>query len=196
MIDTVILQGKEVIQSLDQLAELRMEIFRAYPYFYEGNAAEEKKYLQAYAHSAESFFVVCRVAGKITGMVSGLPLRDARREVWTTPSPLSIERIFYLGEILVLEEYRGSGLGKILYERFEQAVKARGIYEKIAFKEIVLTPGDPRRPETYVSLDSFWEQRGYVKHPELRQQMAWPESGGKEVVHTLVFWIKELSCSP
>ncbi len=81
-----------------------------------------------------------------------------------------------------------------MYDLFEKEVRAKKIYSEIAFKEVVRPLDDPRRPKGCFSLDSFWMKRGYVKHPELTQELAWPEiGGGKDVMHTLVFWIKELS---
>ena len=43
---------------LDELAKLRIEVFRDFPYLYEGDLAYERRYLDRYAQSDQSVFVL------------------------------------------------------------------------------------------------------------------------------------------
>ncbi|SFR41775.1 hypothetical protein SAMN05216203_0117 [Marinobacter daqiaonensis] len=54
------LSGQEVLPYLDDLARLRIEVFRAFPYLYDGDMGYERRYLATYADSPESFFVLAQ----------------------------------------------------------------------------------------------------------------------------------------
>lgn len=60
------LSGDQIKTYLDDLARLRIEVFRHFPYLYDGDMDYERKYLDTYARSPESLFVrVRRYPGKI-----------------------------------------------------------------------------------------------------------------------------------
>ena len=104
-----------------------------------------------------------------------------------------MEKIFYLGEIVLLREYRGQGVGATLYEMFEQFVKKNTQYAHIALCEVIPKKNDPRQATGYFCLDKFWSKRGFVKQPELIAQFSWKEVGSNhESSHPMVFWMKTL----
>ncbi|MCE4506958.1 GNAT family N-acetyltransferase, partial [Xanthomonas hortorum pv. vitians] len=49
IVETV--RGTDVLPHLDAVAQLRIAVFRAWPYLYEGDADYERGYLAAYAAS-------------------------------------------------------------------------------------------------------------------------------------------------
>lgn len=49
-----VLTGSDIAPRIDDLARLRMEVFRAFPYPYEGSQDCEARYLAAYARSIDS----------------------------------------------------------------------------------------------------------------------------------------------
>jgi len=51
------LKGKEILPYLSELARLRIEIFKEYPYLYEGDLAYEEQYLHTYAVCSVIFFL-------------------------------------------------------------------------------------------------------------------------------------------
>ena len=51
-------RGSEIAGCLDAVAELRMTVFRDWPYLYDGDVEYEKRYLDAYAKSPRSFALV------------------------------------------------------------------------------------------------------------------------------------------
>lgn len=57
-------RGPEITPWLDDVARLRVAVFRDWPYLYEGDAEYERDYLGAYARSAESVFVLAMEKGK------------------------------------------------------------------------------------------------------------------------------------
>ena len=42
------LKGKQILDHIDKLAQLRIAIFKEYPYLYDGNFLYEQKYLKTY----------------------------------------------------------------------------------------------------------------------------------------------------
>ena len=68
--------GAAVAPYVDDLARLRIEVFRDYPYLYEGDSAYERRYLQAYAASPRSVFVLAMDGARVVGASTGIPLAD------------------------------------------------------------------------------------------------------------------------
>ena len=64
------LNGERLLEHLDQLAGLRLSIFREYPYLYDGLLEDERRYLSGYAAQGQVLLAVDndQVAGAITGM--------------------------------------------------------------------------------------------------------------------------------
>ena len=55
---TIVRQGAGILPFIDDLARLRIGVFRAFPYLYEGSLDYERGYLATYARSTESLFVL------------------------------------------------------------------------------------------------------------------------------------------
>ena len=122
------------------LAELRIQVFREWPYLYEGTLAYEQH---------------------------------------------------YLGESVLLPEYRRQGIGHRFFEARE-AQAMRYDYKYAAFCAVNRADNGP----DYSTLDSFWHKRGDIKHPKLQAIFDWREVGQSlESSHTLSFWIKKLEPS-
>ena len=52
---------------LDALAQLRIEVFRDYPYLYDGDLEYERGYLDRYAQSDRSVFVLALEYNRLVG---------------------------------------------------------------------------------------------------------------------------------
>lgn len=189
------LRGKEIIPYIHKIAELRITIFHAYPYLYEGDMTYEEQYLLMYSQTEDAMLIIFEDNHAVVGAITGLPLAESMEEIKELFSEKNIpsERVFYLGEIVLLPEYRNRNIGYMMYQHFEQAVKEVGRYEKIALCEVVRSENDSRRPLDYKSLSSFWKRQEYVKHSDLIAYFSWKEIGAvEETKHPMVFWIKEL----
>ena len=64
-------RGPEITPWLDDVARLRVTVFRDWPYLYEGDLDFERDYLAAYARSAESVFVLAMQGGEVVGASTG-----------------------------------------------------------------------------------------------------------------------------
>ena len=71
MIETRVLTGDALETALDDLARLRIEVFRDWPYLYDGDVEYERKYLSGYTHPTAivvAAFDGPRIVGASTGM--------------------------------------------------------------------------------------------------------------------------------
>ncbi|MGK7295132.1 MAG: GNAT family N-acetyltransferase [Candidatus Wenzhouxiangella sp. M2_3B_020] len=186
------LQPSGIRDHLDELAAMRVRVFREYPYRYEGSAEYERDYLSHYARSGESVVVLAEHDGRIVGASTGLPLADADA-AFRLPferAGIAAGRVFYFGESVLLSEFRGRGIGHRFFDERERHARECG-YAVTAFCAVDRAPDDPRRPAEYRPLDAFWAGRGYTRRPDLCAEFGWREIGDtEESVHRLTFWVR------
>lgn len=94
MIETRVLAGEAVTPWLEQVAALRIAVFRDWPYLYQGDPDYEARYLARYARSPGSVFVLALDAGAVVGASTGMPLdeEDNMRLTGLSMSPHSAEQ--------------------------------------------------------------------------------------------------------
>lgn len=186
--------GPEITPWLDQVAQLRLAVFRDWPYLYEGGMDYEREYLAAYARSADSLFVLALDGGQAVGASTGLPLADETASFQQPfhDASLPVESVFYFGESVLLPHYRGRGLGHAFFDHREAHARALGRFRTTAFCAVDRDADDPRRPGIHRDNQAFWEKRGYRRQPGMTMQLAWEETGQGEVMHPLTFWTRAL----
>lgn len=179
---------------LDDLARLRIAVFRAWPYLYKGDLAYERRYLPRYAEAKTGTLVVAMDEGRIVGASTALGL-DEEDDYVQQPfrdAGMDLSRIFYFGESVLLPDYRGRGIGVRFFAEREAAARAHG-YPACAFCSVVRPADHPARPKDYVPLDGFWAKRGYEKRPDLVAKFAWRDIGDRaETEKPMVYWLKTL----
>lgn len=75
------LKGEEGRRYLNELARLRLEVFREFPYLYEGDFDYERKYLSRYFNCEDSLIVFALNDNeKAVGMSSCLPLMSEEED--------------------------------------------------------------------------------------------------------------------
>jgi GNAT superfamily N-acetyltransferase len=179
------LHGTEIEAHWQELAELRIRVFRDYPYLYEGTLDYEREYLQTYWRSAGSRVILLRDAGRAVGASTCLPLADEGPEF---RGPFERPQdYFYLGESVLLPEYRGQRWGHFFFDEREARARELG-FRQSCFCAVERPPQAGQR-----SLEPFWRSRGYVHHAELRCQFSWKDVGApEETEKQLSFWLKNL----
>ena len=69
--------GRDIGDAIDELAALRIRVFREWPYLYDGDADYEARYLADYAASPRSIAVTVRAPdGSMVGAATGTALAD------------------------------------------------------------------------------------------------------------------------
>lgn len=189
------LSGAAILPHLDSLAALRIAVFRAFPYLYEGDEGYERDYLATYARSAGAAIVIARDGDSAVGASTCLPLADAPEDVQAPfrAAGIDIGTVFYFGESVLRRDYRGQGAGVAFFEAREAHARAKGA-NLAAFCAVDRKADDTRRPADYVPLDAFWTKRGFTRRPDLACTMTWREIGAaEETPHRLTFWTKTLA---
>jgi GNAT superfamily N-acetyltransferase len=188
------LQGAQIETVLDALADLRITVFRDWPYLYDGDRAYEQRYLAAFAASKRALVVGAFAGERLVGAATALPLADehaAMRAPFEARGD-DVARLFYLAESVLLPDWRGRGLGHRFFDERERAARAGG-FEEAVFCAVVRDPNDPRRPRDERALAPFWRKRGYLPARGVTCRFAWRDVGETwESEKTLQFWRRRL----
>lgn len=189
------LTGSRLQAHLPDVARLRIEVFREFPYLYDGNLDYEARYIASFAASPDALVVAAFDGGEVVGASTAAPLATQMDDV-TAPFRArgeDLSRIFYFGESVLKSAYRGHGIGVRFFEGRE--AHARRLGAATATFCAVVRPGDhPARPKDYEPLDAFWRRRGFDVAHGLTGELAWREIGADdEASHVMQFWTKRLS---
>lgn len=180
---------------LPTLAALRIAVFRDWPYLYDGDAAYEASYLETYARSPESLFVLAFDGDRVVGAATGVPLAyedDSFRQPFIDRG-IDPASVFYFGESVLLHAYRGRGLGHRFFDEREAFARRLGRFASTAFAAVDRDDDDPRRPVAHRGNEAFWTKRGYVRQPGMTMRLPWKEVGASgECEHELTFWMRGL----
>lgn len=186
--------GEAILPYREALAELRIAVFREWPYLYEGTLEYERNYLKHYAKCSESIVALALDGDRVVGASTGLPMADADADFRRAfeGSNFKTDTIYYFGESVLLPEYRGRGIGKRFFQAREAQARNCGA-DYAAFCAVEREVDDARRPADYHPLDGFWQKIGYQKHPNIQARFEWKEIGqSQSSLQTLTFWLKPL----
>lgn len=184
----------EVQPVIPGLARLRIEVFYAYPYLYDGDAAYEQSYLEKLRSARDSVIVAARDGEGLIGCATGCALDDSHEEFIAPIADCGIATAdtFYFGESVLLETYRGHGVGHAFFDHREAHASARG-YRRTCFCAVVRPDDHPMRPADYTPLDAFWRKRGYAPMDGVIANFGWKDLGSSEVTQKpMQFWMREL----
>lgn len=185
--------GNALQPFIPELARLRIEVFRDFPYLYDGDLAYEEKYLQTYINCPESVIVLAFDDDKIIGASTAIPLKYETEDVQRPfiVQGYNVEDVFYCGESVLNKHYRGLGIGVKFFEQREAHAADLGGFKHICFCCVERPIDHPRRPADYVPLDQFWNKRGFFKHPELKTTYSWKDLDDTvETPKPMTFWLK------
>lgn len=187
------LTGPALDAALDDVAGLRIEVFRAWPYLYDGDLAYERTYLQTYRDSPNAILVGAFDGPRLVGAATGTPMEEhpdfARPFAGTG---MELTEIFYCAESVLLPAYRGQGAGHAFFDHREAHARALG-RRWSAFCAVIRPEDHPARPKGYRPLDGFWRKRGYRPLPGVVAEFSWKDIGDREeTTKPLQFWIREL----
>lgn len=185
--------GEQVLPWLDAVAALRIEVFRDYPYLYDGELDYERRYLAAYAKSPGSLFVLALDGDRLVGASTGIPLADAETEFQAPfrEQGIALDQVFYFGESVLQHAYRSHGIGHRFFD--EREAFARQLGKTItAFCAVERPDNHPLKPADYTPLDRFWQARGYTKQPAMCTLYHWQDINEPAATDKpMIFWFKE-----
>jgi GNAT superfamily N-acetyltransferase len=194
MIETRVLRGDALEAALDEVARLRIEVFRAWPYLYDGDADYERRYLQTYRDSPGAILVGAFDGTHLIGASTGAPMEEHADDFGAAFAGQAIrpEDIFYCAESVLLPAYRGHGIGHAFFDAREAHARDLG-RRHAAFCGVVRPDNHPLRPADYRPLDAFWRKRGYEKLSGAVAHFKWKDlDTAEETDHPLQFWMRAL----
>ena len=193
------LTGPALDAALDDVARLRIAVFRAFPYLYDGDLDYERRYLEPYRTSPGAILVGAFDGAfdgaRLVGAATGTPMEDHASDFAAAfaGTGLELSDIFYCAESVLLPAYRGQGVGHRFFDIREAHARQIG-RRYVAFCGIVRPIEHPARPADYRPLDDFWTARGYRPLPGVVAHFAWKDLGeDEETRKPLQFWIRELT---
>lgn len=193
-VEIIEVRGRDVENYLNDVARLRIQIFREFPYLYDGSMDYEKDYLSVYSQSEESLMVLAIHGQEIVGVSTSVPLKDEMVEIQApfAMNDLNINDFFYLGESVLLPAYRGQGIYKYFFSLREKAARSGG-YRFATFLAVDRPFDHPLKPVDYQPMEPVWKHFGYAAQPQLKtvltyQQIDSPQPQANE----MMFRLKEL----
>lgn len=189
------LHGPGIARRVHELAELRMTVFREWPYLYEGDLAYERRYLQYYVDSPRAFALLVFDGNEAVGATTAMPLADEAQAMQAPfrEAGFDVGRVFYNAESVLLPEYRGRGLYRTFFEEREAYARDFGEYDWITHCAVQRPDDHPLRPADARPLDDVWRHFGYAPRPDLMATYPWRDVGETgETEKPLMFWLKAL----
>ncbi|WP_421852984.1 GNAT family N-acetyltransferase [Oricola sp.] len=189
------LGATEISQRFEELARLRITIFRAWPYLYDGDIGYERNYLKTYLDAPGAFVCGAFVGEVLVGAATASPLAQHREE-FARPFAergLEVGDFFYFGESVLLPAYRGQGIGVRFFEEREAEALRQGL-AKCIFSAVLRPADHPLRPENHVPLDGFWRNRGYRRIEGMRTEFSWKDVGDdSETAKPMEYWMRTIN---
>ena len=193
-IDVRVLRGPDLEAALDGVSQLRITVFRDWPYLYDGSREYEREYLATYRDNPGALLVGAFHGGQLVGASTSTPMEDHAPEFSAPFKDLGLqpESILYGAESVLLRPYRGIGLGHRFIDLREEHARALG-RTHVAFCSVIRPEDHPARPAATRTNDAFWRGRGYETLPGIVARFSWKDLGeAEESEKELQFWMRAL----
>lgn len=184
-----------LVDALPALAELRMTVFRDWPYLYDGSIAYEREYLAKFAAASGAVCIAAYDGDRMVGASTGGPLVETDQE-FIAPfekAGYDTRSVFYCGESVLLTTHRGHGLGHVFFDGREAHARKLGGFAWSSFCRVVRPDDHPLKPKDYRALDEFWRKRGYAPAPGIIASYEWKDVDQPiATMHPMQFWLRTL----
>ena len=188
------LTGPALEAALDDVARLRIAVFRDWPYLYDGTLEYERAYLATYRDNPGALLVGAFHQGRLVGASTSTLMED-HAEAFSAPLAgleVPLTDILYGAESVLLKPYRGIGLGHRFIDLREAHARAMG-RDHVAFCSVKRPEDHPAKPADARKNDAFWRGRGYAPLPGIVAEFAWKDVGDSaETTKPLQFWMRKL----
>lgn len=182
--------GPGIRTYIPSIAKVRSLVLSEVPYLQISGPESDMKYLKHIAMSKDAIAVLVFDGPKIIGVSTGAPLAD-EYPVFQEPfikRNLPLDDYFYFSFSALLKPYRNRGIYHHFFDLREEHVRHLKRFSKICFTSLVTPKGLTRHPEQN-NLETFWQKRGYVQHPEMTCQYPILD---RHFSIGLRFWVKEV----
>jgi hypothetical protein len=191
--------GEAIRNFIDDLGLLRLQVFREFPYLYEGSLDDERKYIGEYASHKLSALLAVFSDDRLVGFSTGTPLNSGLTIVADAAKLFEAKGYkpsdyYYIGESIVLPEYRSLATFQGLSKRME-AYSLQNQFSAICFLTVWRPIDHPLKPRNYKDLSQLWTFIDYEKmglSVEYQWQTITGEGHSAMLSNKLVFWHKLL----
>jgi GNAT superfamily N-acetyltransferase len=180
--------------ALEDLARLRIAVFRDWPYLYDGSLDYERGYLAHFIEDPGAVLVVARAGERIVGAATASPMgmQDAALRGPFESAGHDVSQLFYFGESVLLPDYRGHGIGHAFFDHREAAARDAGA-SAACFCAVVRPIDHPLRPVDARDLAPFWRKRGYAPLEGALADYDWKDiDQSEQTSHPMQFWHRAL----
>ena len=193
-LDVRVLKGQALRDAIPHIAALRIDVFRDWPYLYDGDLAYEEAYLAPYQTTDQAVMVGAFDGNLLVGAATAMPLvaHDDNFAAAFRGSRYDAATLFYCAESVLRPAYRGQGVGHKFFDLREHAAREQG-FRHITFCAVTRPRDHPACPKTYRPLDNFWRARGYRPLPGVTARFDWKDIGSpQQTSKELQFWVRDL----
>jgi len=187
-------KGKDARPYFEDLARLRIKLFREFPYLYEGSVEYEKEYLETYFRCPQAHILLVFSGHAVVGFSSSIPLAHECSEIRRPFEVCGIDlgRYLYLGEAMLEKAHRGQGILRVFFQCQERAALDGGM-PFTTLMTVDRPDNHPLRPADHVSMDIMLEHFGYARIPDCAVTMEWPQvDTGSIELNALSLWARDL----
>lgn len=186
-----IVRGHQIATFLEALGIFRIEIFREYPYLYDGDMDYERRYLSRYLRTPESILAVMSDGAAIQAACTGLPFSYEDGETQEPFAGEDFSQIYYIGEVMVRPGLRGKGIGSTLLKTV-LALIDHDKYQTVCLYTVDRGVDHPHRHEGYRPPDSIWQRFGFAKDEKRKACYRWKDIGQQsETDKTMSVWARK-----
>ncbi|MCK0149062.1 GNAT family N-acetyltransferase [Marivita sp. S6314] len=193
-----VLTGAALDVALEDVAALRIAVFRDWPYLYDGDLDYERAYLDTYRKSKDAILVGAFDGARLVGASTGTPMADHADDFGAAfaKADIPLSDVFYCAESVLLPQYRGHGIGHRFFDTREAHARHLGARYS-AFCSVVRPDDHPLKPEQYQSLHGFWRKRWYTPLDGAVAQFRWKDvDQTEETAKPLQVWMRHLEKDP
>lgn len=203
LISLKLLSGQQILPFISDIGQLILEVYKEWPYLYEGTLEEQYDYVQTrYINMPNSLVCTAFDQEKLVGLAMGVPLCEAPTHYLTPFTSnqecleLPLKNIFYWGELIVRSEYRQREIAQQMCDLVLKEILDNSDYKAIAFCTVERSDDfhlNNCKTNDYFSLDSKWEELGFKKHEDLSFNAVWRlVQESHESQHHMVYWVKKI----
>lgn len=189
------LNNQEAKNYCNDIARIRLTLFKEYPYLYDGTLEIEQDYLEnVYFKSPRATIILVFDEQEVVGFSSSIPLTEEMDEVKLPfiNQGVHLDEYLYIGEVMLNPAYRSKGILKKFAEIHES--KARELCCKyMLFATVDRDENHTYKPADYKNIEPICKHFGFKKVPNLIMTCSWMRiDTQKNEDNILHFWQKSL----
>ena len=193
----LVLKNLEIERYLEEVIKLRVEVFREYPYLYDGNLEYEKEYFKDFVKDSTARVILVKDGFEVVAVATSIALSNAHLcddiHKPFIEKGYDVERFYYYGEIMIDKNYRNKGISKQIYGLREKEVLSLG-FDRLCFATIL--KDSDKMPQDYFDPAEMWKSMRFDEHLDMQVECSWPkiqyDGSTREQVSKLNFWVKKI----